>query len=122
MPRLAWCRKPVGVRITSDLFVAQLSRRLFGAGEFAAVMRRGAEAAGAIFVVARSRGGGLRLFGPAVQTLSDETGARVFMEEAASDEAALDARFQKEARFDPDFWVIEIETETPETFIEIVEG
>ena len=110
------------MRITSDFFVAQLSRRLFAAGEFAAVMRRGAEAAGAIFVVARSRAGTLRLFGPAVQSASDETGSRRFMEETASDDAALEARLLKEARFDPDFWVIEIETETPETFIEIVEG
>ncbi|MAU94404.1 MAG: hypothetical protein CMP81_00745 [Fulvimarina sp.] len=110
------------MRITSDLFVSQLSRRLFIAGAFAAVVRRGADAAGAVFVVARSRDGALRLFGPAVQSLSGESGARRFMEEAASDEAALDARFQREARFDPDFWVIEIETDTPEDFIDIVEG
>ncbi|TFF25129.1 DUF1491 family protein [Jiella endophytica] len=109
------------MRITSELFVAQLVRRLFGAGEFAAVMRRGAEAAGAIFVVARSRDGAMRLFGPAVQSLSNESGSRRFMQEAASDEAGLEARFEKEARFDPDFWVVEIETDEPETFIEVVE-
>ncbi|MBO0905968.1 DUF1491 family protein [Jiella sonneratiae] len=109
------------MRITSELFVSQLSRRLFAAGGFAAVMRRGAEAAGAIFVVQRGRGG-VRLYGPAVQSLSDEEGGRRFMLEAAEDEAALDARFQREARFDPDFWVIEIETDEPEAFIDVVEA
>ncbi|MCQ0988842.1 DUF1491 family protein [Jiella marina] len=108
------------MRITSELFVAQLVRRLFAAGEFAAVMRRGAEAAGAIFVIARSRAGEIRLFSPAVQSLQGDTGARQFMEEPASDDAALETRFQREARFDPDFWVVEIETETPELFLEIV--
>ncbi|MBP0615652.1 DUF1491 family protein [Jiella mangrovi] len=110
------------MRITSELFVAQLTRRLFQDGEFATVIRRGAEAAGAIFIVARSREGGLRLFGPAVQSLFEEDGLRRFMEEPANDDAALEARFLREARFDPDFWVIEIETAEPERFLEIVEG
>ncbi|MEX6506997.1 DUF1491 family protein [Jiella sp. M17.18] len=109
------------MRITSELFVAQLLRRLFAAGDFAAVVRRGAEAAGAIFVVARGRGGAVQLFGPAVQSLSEDVGGRQFMREAASDDAALDARFAREARFDPDFWVVEIETERPEDFLDIVE-
>ncbi|MCB8838861.1 DUF1491 family protein [Aurantimonas sp. VKM B-3413] len=109
------------MRITSDLFVAQLVRRLFAAGDFAAVVRRGAEAAGAIFVVARGRSGEITLFGPAVQSLSAETGGRQFMRERAEDEAALEKRFESEARFDPDFWVVEIETERPADFLDIVE-
>jgi len=109
------------MRITSDLFVAQLVRRLFAAGEFAAVMRRGAEAAGAIFVVARGRSGAVALFGPAVQSLQDEMAGRQFMREPATDEAALEARFAREARFDPDFWVVEIETDEPARFLDIVE-
>ena len=110
------------MRITSEIFVAQLVRRLFAAGGFAAVMRRGADAAGAIFVVARSRDGGITLFGPAVQSLADDDGGRRFMAEQAADEAALDARFMREARFDPDFWVVEIETDAPESFIDVVEA
>ncbi|MBO0662409.1 DUF1491 family protein [Jiella sp. MQZ9-1] len=110
------------MRITSELFVAQLSRRLFAAGEFAAVLRRGADAAGAIFVIARPRSGAVRLFGPAVQSLSSESASRLFMEESAGDDAAIDQRFEREARFDPDFWVIEIETDRPEDFIDIVDG
>lgn len=110
------------MRITSEIFVAQLVRRLFAAGGFAAVMRRGADSAGAIFVIARSRNGGVRLFGPAVQSLAEDDGSRRFMEEQAADEAALDARFVREARFDPDFWVVEIEIDDPETFIDVVEA
>ncbi|WAP69778.1 DUF1491 family protein [Jiella pelagia] len=110
------------MRITSELFVAQLVRRLFADGSFAAVMRRGADAAGAIFVVARSRDGGITLFGPAVQSLAEDDGGRRFMAEQAADEAALDARFLREARFDPDFWVVEIETDAPESYIDVVEA
>lgn len=109
------------MRVTSDFFVAHLVRRVFSDGGFAAIERRGAEAAGAIFVLARRRDGALDLYGPAVQTHSAEDGGRRFMREVLTDEAALGARLEREARFDPDFWVVEIETATPETYLEIVE-
>ena len=60
------------MRITADLFVAQLIRRVFADGGFAAVERRGAEAAGAIFVVVRQRDGSVQLYAPAVQALAEE--------------------------------------------------
>ena len=110
------------MRITSELFVAQLARRVFADGSFAAVSRRGAAEAGAIFVVARGRSGALTLYGPAPQSLRDDTGGREFIREPAVDEAAMAARFEREARFDPDFWVVEIETDAPAGYLDVVEG
>lgn len=109
------------MRVTSDLYVSQLLRRVFADGGFAAVERRGAEAAGAIYIIARNRDGSIRLFGPAVQTMSSGDGDRSFMTEAVTDDAALTRRFEQEARFDPDFWVVEIETAAPETYLEIID-
>ena len=37
----------------------------------------------------------------------------------AGTRAALEARLAREARFDPDFWVVEIETRDPEAFIDL---
>lgn len=110
------------MRITSELFVAQLVRRVFGAGGFAAVERRGADMAGAIFVVQRSRDGSIALYGPAVQSMADETGLRRFMREAASTEGDLAARFEREARFDPDYWIVEIETDAAEDYLDLAES
>jgi hypothetical protein len=109
------------MRVTSELFVSQLLRRLFAAGEFAAVVRRGAEAAGAIFVVSRGRSGDVRLYGPAPQSFGEDDGARRFMAEPVKDDAAMDQRFAREARFDPDFWVVEIETENVGDYLDIIE-
>lgn len=109
------------MRITSELFVAQLVRRAFGAGGFAAVLRKGAEAAGAVFVVSRSRDGAVTLFGPAAQSFAADDGERRFMREAAADDAAVAARFEREARFDPDFWVVEIEDIAPHGVLSVVE-
>ncbi|BDA83674.1 hypothetical protein Sa4125_12160 [Aureimonas sp. SA4125] len=110
------------MRVTSALFVSQLVRRIFSDGGFAAVERQGAEAAGAIFVLVRARDGQVTLFGPASQTHSADDGGRRFMREAMQGADALERRLAREARFDPDFWVVEIETGAPENYLDIVEA
>ena len=109
------------MRVTSAFFVALLLRRVFADGSFAAVARRGAAEAGAVHVLARGREGALALFAPASQTEAADDGGRRFMREALADEAALDARLAREARFDPDFWLVEIETDDPARYLAIVE-
>jgi hypothetical protein len=100
------------MRITSDLWVSALTRRIFAEGGFAAVVRRGAAEAGAIFVVTRSRLGTASLYGPAPQSAyetgrPDERQFTVLIEDEQAE--AIDARIAREGRFDPDIWVVEIE-------------
>jgi hypothetical protein len=106
------------VRVTSDLWVSALLRRVQSAGGFAAVLRRGAAEAGAIFVVRRSRLGELTLYGPAPQVAYEEDGKpqdRRFSEVlAAADEETVKTRLDKEMLFDPDLWIVEIEAGRPE--------
>ena len=100
------------MRVTTDLWVSALLRRVFGAGGFAAVVKRGAAEAGAVFVLARDRLGDTRLFGPAPQTSYDSARPddRFFSPLGAGEDAAvLDARLEREKRFDSDIWVVEIE-------------
>lgn len=112
------------MRVTSELWVSALVRRVFGAGGFAAVVRRGALEAGAIFVVARDRNGELTLFGPAPQTSYAEgrPDERHFQElTRTSDEQAVTTRLEKEARFDSDVWTVELELsgQPAETFFTV---
>lgn len=101
------------LRVTSDLWVSALVRRIFGAGGFAAVERRGAAEAGAIMIVRRDRTGELRLYMPAPQTSYDEAKPqdRLFVEVPAVDEEEVGRRLERELRFDPDMWVVEVETD-----------
>ncbi|WP_182085584.1 DUF1491 family protein [Aureimonas sp. ME7] len=110
------------MRLTSEMFAAYVVRRVFADGGFAAVLRRGAEAAGAMFFTLRERDGSIRLLCPAPQSLADEKGDRRFLMEAIADEDKLEQRFAREARFDPDFWVVELETDQPERYLTIVPG
>jgi hypothetical protein len=100
------------MRVTTDLWVAALVRRVFASGGFAAVVKRGATEAGAAFVLARGRFGEVFLFGPAPQTSYDSAKPddRFFSPLGEGEDAeALDKRIEREQRFDSDIWVIEIE-------------
>ncbi|MET0597234.1 MAG: DUF1491 family protein [Mesorhizobium sp.] len=100
------------MRLTTDIFVSALIRRVFSAGGFAAVANRGAAEAGAIFLVTRDRFGQLRLYGPAAQTAYDSATPeerRFSLLLDAAEESAVEARLARERRFDADIWVIELE-------------
>jgi hypothetical protein len=100
------------MRVTTDLWVSALLRRVFAAGGFAAVVKRGAAEAGAVFVLSRGRLGEVALFGPAPQTSYDSAkpDERFFSLLGAGEDAApFDARLEREKKFDPDIWVVEIE-------------
>lgn len=76
------------------------------------MVKRGAAEAGAAFVMTRERLGDVSLFGPAPQT-SYDTGKpdeRIFSPSVESGDAgAVEKYLEREQRFDPDIWVIEIE-------------
>ncbi|MER2533741.1 MAG: DUF1491 family protein [Rhizobiaceae bacterium] len=102
------------MRVTTDFWVSALIRRVFSGGGFAAVLRKGAAEAGAVFVILRDRLGQTRLFGPAPQTSYDEAKPQdrllVELDVQLSEEKAT-ARLERETRFDPDIWVVEIEAD-----------
>ncbi|KQV43533.1 MULTISPECIES: DUF1491 family protein [unclassified Rhizobium] len=102
------------MRLKSDMVVSALVRRVFNAGDYAAVLRKGAADAGAIFIRQRSRLGVETLYAPAPQSFFDEgeTAGRLFERRLTSDgPEEIDALIAREVRFDPDCWVVEIEVE-----------
>jgi hypothetical protein len=111
-------------RIRSDFWVASHLRRCGVEGVSAVLRRRGAAEAGAIFVKLDRLDGTAALFGPAPQSLLDDRGAvgRLFsplIENAPSHE--VESRMQRESRFDPDFWLIEIEDRQGRHFLDLGE-
>lgn len=100
------------MRVTTEIFVSALIRRVFGEGGFAAVLRRGAAEAGAVFIVTRNRMGEAALYGPAAQAAygPDSTGGRQFTPVGENlDDQSLNERLARELRFDSDIWVLELE-------------
>ena len=105
------------MRVTSAFFVSALLRRVFAAGGFAAVEKKGAEEAGAIFIRMVKRDGRVTLFAPADQVSASEAsepllGGRLFQIRLADVEnVETAALLERERRFDPDLWIVELEIE-----------
>lgn len=88
-------------------------------------MRRGAEEAGAIFVLVDRLDGTVDLYGPAPQTAFGEDAVtdRLFQrlrEKVPNAEA--DQRLARERDFDPDLWVVAIEDREGRPFIDVMKG
>jgi hypothetical protein len=102
------------MRLRADIYVSALVRRVFSAGDFAAVEKKGAEEAGAIFIRQRFRDGLETLYAPAPQSFFDEetSGDRLFeirLERAEPDKVR--EMLDRERKFDPDLWIVELETD-----------
>ena len=100
------------MRLTSDFWVSALIRNIQGEGGFAYLARRGSKEAGAIFIKVSSRLGTCDLYSPAPQTSYDENhnGERMFLRILHEvDDVKASERMEREIRFDPDLWLIEIE-------------
>jgi hypothetical protein len=99
------------MRVTSAFFVSALIRRCGTENIPAVVVRRGAEDAGAIAIIIDRLDGSSDLYLPAPQAAFGEgSGERLFeriLERALPD--AIRERLERERRFDPDLWVVEIE-------------
>jgi hypothetical protein len=100
------------MRVTSALWVGAFIRRCFAEGSVAAVVRHGADEAGAILVVVDRLDRTADLYGPAPQSVFAESrpSDRLFqLLLERSEREAIDARIASELRFDPDLWIIEVE-------------
>ena len=119
----------MSARLTSSLFISAIIRRANLSGGFAAVLRHGSDEAGAIFICVPERNTGCSaLYAQVPQSVLAEAedqpaGGRMFerIAEGMSDED-LAGRFDREARLDPDFWVLEIEVADGvfETLVDLV--
>lgn len=112
------------MRLKSAIWVAAYVRRMNGMGAFAAVVRRGAEDAGAVFVKVNRLDGTVLLFGPAPQSLfaDAQPSDRLFTplgDPQGIKESEADSRLEREASFDPDLWVVEIEDREGRHFLDL---
>jgi hypothetical protein len=124
---MADSRRPVivkAMRLKSGIWVAAYVRRCHIEGAFAAVRRRGAEEAGAVFIKVNRLDGTGVLYGPASQSVFDEAqpAGRIFSvtlgRETPVPEADIEARLVREIKYDPDVWIVEVEDRAGRHFLD----
>jgi hypothetical protein len=108
----------MSARLATGFWVAATMRQVQARGGYAAIMRKGNAEAGAVFLLLRHRTGQCDLAGPAAQSESVSGERRFEWLLRGADEQALTQRFAAEARFDPDFWVVEAEC-SPDDFLAV---
>jgi hypothetical protein len=113
------------MRLKSAIWVSAYLRRCNVEGAFAAVVRRGAEEAGAVFVKVSRLDGTAVLYGPAPQAVFDEVrpSDRFFVVCVGRDkpvsEADIAAYLARQIKFDPDVWIIEVEDREGRHFLDL---
>jgi hypothetical protein len=107
------------MRIKAGIWVSAYIRRLNAMAVPALVVRRGDGDAGAVFIKLNALDGRVQILRPAASGIEAVEDARrwspVFRE--AKPEAEADAYLARQAEFDPDLWVIEVEDKEGRHFL-----
>jgi hypothetical protein len=109
-------RMEISPRLKTEIRVSAHLRRVQAAGAFAAIARKGDPDAGAVAVKVFMGSGVARLF---IES-RDIDGNQIWREpmEGPVEERRIDDYLEKEARFDPDLWVVEIEDRDGRSFLD----
>ncbi len=111
------------MRLKSAIWVAAYLRRCNVEGVFAAVRRRGAEEAGAIFIKVSRLDGTADVYAPAPQTafIEGSSADRAFspaLKSLPATDADIEAYLARQVRADPDVWIIESEDRCGRHFLD----
>lgn len=110
------------MRLTSEIWVSAFVRSEQALGAFVTVFRRGANEAGAIFVIHNRQDGSYSVYAPAPQTAfgPDEVSDRLFecVREGVG-EPEMRAYLDRQIAFDPDCWIVEAECRSAPEFLRL---
>jgi hypothetical protein len=111
------------MRLRAEFWVKGYIRRCAGEGVAAVVVRHGDDDAGAIFIKVNRLDGTCLLFAPAPAGLAGSESDRRWVAALAVDgapESKADEFLVREADFDPDLWLVELEDRNGRHFLDDV--
>ncbi|MFV0369071.1 MAG: DUF1491 family protein [Hyphomicrobiaceae bacterium] len=109
------------MRLRSDIWVKAYLRVVAAQGAHAVVVKHGDDDAGAIYIKIVTHDRTARVFGPAPAGLDGAEQERKWIalsSKAVTHEAEVDRLLEREAEFDPDLWIVEVEDRDGRCFLE----
>lgn len=103
-------------RLKAGLFVRALIRRVEVAGSHAMVVKKGSEEAGAVFLKIAKLDGTCTVLNQARRGDGELVWMKPLGDDA--DDAAAQPYFDKQMKFDPDLWIVEIEDREGRAFVD----
>ena len=107
----------MSARLNARLWVGSLLRRANQAGDFATVVKKGDETAGQVILVARRRNGHMQVFTRTMNS-SGNYSWTVAMAKEQEELVKVNEYLERQAGYDPDLWIIELDTDNPERFVD----
>jgi hypothetical protein len=104
----------VNPRLASSVLVSALLRRVEQEGGFGAVIQKGDPGAGAVAIILAERGRRVQLLERVLQPDGNYAWGESIR--AGQNEDAFDKFLEKRRRFDPDLWILELDTASAERF------
>lgn len=106
--------------LRTDIWVAAFVRRHNDIGHICVVSRRGDPIAGQVFIEIDHLNGSLSLYAPAPAGMDDVLDRRFQRRFDHVEQQKITERMQREAEFDPDYWLIGLEMRDGDPGIDIV--
>lgn len=103
-------------RIATHVWIGALRRRVEAAGGTVTILKRGERDAGAVLLLLRERTGGVRVLQRA--NIGGDTAWRTLASAADERDPALAESLEKQRRFDPDLWLVELDIADPARFVD----
>lgn len=107
----------MSARLNAKVFVSSLVRRANAAGDFATIVKKGDQTAGQVLLVARRRNGRQQVFTRTMNSRGDYSWT-VAIEVNQDELGKINEYLDKQARYDPDLWIVELDTDNPERFVD----
>ena len=99
------------MRLKSGLWVSSYLKRAGETGAFAAILKRGDDSAGAIYIKINRLDGTADLYTPALPSIDGlDSGRKWELRRTSEPEKDIDLWLSGERQRDPDLWIVEVET------------
>ncbi|WP_109356028.1 DUF1491 family protein [Sphingorhabdus sp. EL138] len=103
-------------RLSAEMIVQSLLRKVNQEGGFAAVLRKGDRISGAILIICVEKGKDPRLL-EKMPSLDGPATWQVIWPQSTDNKQNLDGYLERRSRFDPDLWLIELDVADAERLI-----
>ncbi|MGI9520629.1 MAG: DUF1491 family protein [Hyphomicrobiaceae bacterium] len=108
------------MRLKAEVWVKAYLRTCSREGATATVVRHGDDDAGAVFIKIRTLDGLAKLFGPAPVRLDDQVYSQSWSAhfgEGSRPESEIDALLTQQQQYDPDLWIVEVDSRDGRHFL-----
>lgn len=103
-------------KLNARLWVNAIVRMAAAGGDFATIAKKGDETAGQVILVARRRNDHVQVYTRTMNSRGDYSWT-VAVASPPEELGKVNEYLDRQRRYDPDLWIVDLDTENPERFV-----